>query len=209
MTDTEEQITDAAIDKGLKELNGRFRLDPSTPNVPGSIWEQAFNLVGEEDEFDYNDHDCGYWQGKYPILDKLTAQALEKRSDQGYPDQFPKCLVFGVGAYLVSQSWTDAELQQWAEGANNSDHHGTTCITREKRAELYAQLAYKVIDRSQSAANLGDLIHIASLVKLLPLEGLKKEAEESAIELDKKTEKAALVVKLVEHMYGDVLEPAV
>jgi len=59
MTAVEKQCLDADIETGIQELASRFSHDPTIPEVPEHVWEQA---RGPSDELDVDYWE--YWQQK-------------------------------------------------------------------------------------------------------------------------------------------------
>ena len=222
MTNIEKQLYDAAISAGVKDLAARFRRNHSIPSIPNNIYEKAHESIPQElheDPYGTEDLDLDYWLEHYPNLDKYTAKALLEKSDN---DRFSPIYMFAIGAYFVSQSWTDGELKQWYEGFNEVG--GTVSIDSArptwppktksgklaptKRAKLIARLTWDVMNYSMSCSNIGDLEHTAGLIKNLSLQDLQVEADQAHVNVSDRNNKAALVVALVEHIYSDVIEPA-
>jgi len=202
MTAQEKQ----SIDSGLKELASRFVQTPHIPEVPKRVTEQALESVQHNPD-KYAFKDLEYWHEKYPVLDLDTALALYDEADG---DLCPTFAMFAYGAYFVSQSWTDDDLQGWMKGVDEK-YRRVRKMTAKKRAKLYAALTYDVISHSSVSVGLSDLEDIAGMVQNLTLEELQMEMEKNGIEIldrKKKNSKAALVLALVEHLYADVIEPA-
>lgn len=221
MTETvEQQLMDAAIAAGLKNLAARFLRNAAVPEVPDDIFTKANSSIPEDMQgpYEFEDLDLEYWLDFYPALDEVTAEALLEQSDN---DLFPNFGMMAFGAHFVSQSWTDAEFRQWYEGMNGlgGSHFALRrpawptaagTLTRKNRAKLLAQLSWDVLNYSNGGCvHRGNLEHTAGLVKELPLQELNMEADQAGINVADRNNKAALVLALTEHIYSDVLEPSV
>eukprot|EP00956_Cyclotella_meneghiniana_P037786 scaffold144409_cov30-Cyclotella_meneghiniana.AAC.2 len=210
LSEIDKQIMQTDIKEGIKGLAKRFKIDHAIPALPDNLFEEAIKLVPENVCNNYQDLykqlDVDYWMKCYPVLDRRTAMALEQQTDD---DHCASELIFAIGAYFVSQNWSDAELEKWTSISVYAQN-------AKSRAKKIAYLTVRVLFHCYNDGGgvmISDLEHVAELIQRLPLVELQDAAEEagvtittSAFDTNHKI-KAALVVALLEYIFSDVIEP--
>lgn len=220
MSDMDEQLLDVQVKEGLKRLTTRLRINNSVPGIPEDFVEKANDSIAQDIRSGMHGMygmqlDLKYWLAYYPVLDKTTAKALEEQCDA---DLILDYHVFALGVHFLHQSWTDDELKQWYEGMdglggtrepiNGRPKWPSRKLTKKTRANLLAQMVGDVLHYMMQCVRIGNLEHMAMLVKPLPLLELKAQAEAAGIDVaESDNNKATLVLALVEHIFEDVLEP--
>lgn len=81
-------------------------------------------------------------------------------------------------------------------------------LSSKNRAELIADLAEGYISYGNKSTGFHDLKHNASLVRNLSADELKQVVKDEGISIGAHATRSSLVVKIVEHIFADVLEPA-
>jgi len=118
-----------------------------------------------------------------------------------------------VGDYFAS-NWDYDELQKLAETQFNymasnkliwSDRSG---ISSKSQSELVAEITDDFMQYISCGSSIGyhDMEHTAGLVRKLSMEELKKIGHEEAVSIDADDTRSSLIVKIVQHIYADVLE---
>ena len=80
-------------------------------------------------------------------------------------------------------------------------------LSSKKRAELIADLARGVIFYGYDCTGFHTLEQTAGLIKNLSHKQLKQVVEEEGIPTDVNATRPSLVVKIVEYVFADVIEP--
>lgn len=118
-----------------------------------------------------------------------------------------------MGDYFAS-NWDYDELQKLAETQFNymasnkliwSDRSG---ISSKSQSELVAEITDDFMQYISCGSSIGyhDMEHTAGLVRKLSMEELKKIGHEEAVSIDADDTRSSLIVKIVQHIYADVLE---
>ena len=122
-------------------------------------------------------------------------------------------LLPAVGDYFAS-NWDYDELQKLAETQFNymasnkliwSDRSG---ISSKSHSELVAEITDDFMQYISCGSSIGyhDMEHTAGLVRKLSLVELKKIGHEEGVSIEADDTRSSLIVKIVQHIYADVLE---
>lgn len=214
----------ADLKRGMQRLSDRIRVDISLPFVPKEVRDSAFRLFTVEGGDPY-DYDPDYAMDLYPgILNHVTAQALYRYSNND--SIFPHAM-YAIGAYWVSERWSDAQLVHWFL-TDGTLHTLQSCpalthargklqairdpesikLSPETYATLLAILTSSILHYDFEEAMHPSLIEqtIRLLIEL-PLSVLQREGQTAGVQIC--NNKACLIIALIEHIYNDVLEPRV
>ncbi|KAL9186474.1 hypothetical protein ACHAXT_005712 [Thalassiosira profunda] len=217
MDDAAKEAEEAAIREGLKGLGRRFMSDPAFPEVPASVWDDACSdkyanarkCTGDPVE---DDHIAAI-QKHFPTLDRDVIFALLDASDL---DRQPQECMIAIGSHFALQGWEKELLQKKLVSMGSIGQYGRKLdkLASKSYTELIVDLTGGFLYCSSSCfedderVGYRNLQETARHIRCIALEELKQIAKKEGIVVERGVKRPSIVLKIVEHLYSEVLEPA-